>query len=303
MRANSWTPRWASTRHSRSWLSSRSASRCWPTAAWSTCSTTPATSCASRRPRPIPRTSRRSIGCASRTSTSTARIRSLSRCAPASSSGSIDPARALAGTDRCRGADAGPGPHGGSDHDRFLRRPAVRRGRRAGRARARAASGLRRGQRAPVEGDELHRGPAAAQPAAAAPAEHPRRRHRNPVSPRRGQERGRRRLLRHLPDRAEPLGDHDRRRVREGGRRRSGHGPGAPHAARDRDPQRRIARRAAAHAERRDAGRQPDRLPVLHRRVRRYWSSATGRRGWRSRAAVTRFPSCCAPDGEVESGG
>ena len=38
--------------------------------------------------------------------------------------------------------------------------------------------------------------------------------------------------------RAEPLGDHDRRRVRKGGRRCGGHGPGAPHAARNGDPQR-----------------------------------------------------------------
>ena len=86
---------------------------------------------------------------------------------------------------------------------------------------------------------QLHRRPAAAQPAAAAPPRYPRRGHRGPVPPRRGQERRRRRLLRHLPDRAEPLGDHDRGRVRKGRRRRSGHGARAPHAARNRDPRRR----------------------------------------------------------------
>ena len=98
-------------------------------------------------------TARRSSGCASSTSTSTARTRSRSRCAPASSSGSttIDETST---TDAYEAAVVAPmraarAAMAGGDRDRFLQRPAVQRGRRARRARARAAGRFRGGQRAP----------------------------------------------------------------------------------------------------------------------------------------------------------
>ena len=87
------------------------------------------------------------------------------------------------------------------------------------------------------------------------------------VPPRRRDERRRRRLLRHLRARPRRVGDHDRRRVRQGRRRGGGHVTRPAHAARDRDARRRPSGRAAAHAEPRDAGRGAAGLPVLHRRA------------------------------------
>ena len=116
------------------------------------------------------------------------------------------------------------------------------------------------------------------------------------------QERGRRRLLRHLPNRAEPLGDHDRRRVRQGTRRRSGTAL-ARHtlrasAIRGGDPPDELLR-ALNDAMLVDNPTDFQFCTVAFAGSR----SARSPPGWQCRAAGIRSRSCCAPDGEVESVG
>ena len=171
----------------------------------------------------------------------------------------------------------------------LAQRPAAGRGRaRAGR-RARAPRRHRGRERAPARGAHAHRHHAAAQPAAAAAADRAGRDHRRALSRRRGDERGRRRLLRRLRRRRRVDG-RGRRRHRQGAGRRHHHLAGALHDAHGGDVRALAERRAGA--PQRGAGRRPRPPPDLHRGVRAH---RAGRGRDAARRPRARRPSAALP--------